>query len=105
LSSAPAAVAAQRRTSQPRLVFFYSELSGASRRAEGFLAQVLQRRRNHGTFRLYRVSREVRPDLFERFEVEVEPTLLVVDGKSVRARLERPRGCREIETLLAPWLR
>src|SRR5262249_12317282 len=32
---------------QPQLVFFHSSLSGACRRAEGFLAQVLQRRRNH----------------------------------------------------------
>ena len=46
---------------QPGLVFFYSSVSGACRRAEGFLAQVLQRRRNHETFRLYRVDQEERP--------------------------------------------
>jgi hypothetical protein len=33
------------------------------------------------------------------------PTLIVVDGRTERARLERPRGCREIEELLGPWLR
>jgi hypothetical protein len=27
-----------------------------------------------------------------------------VEDKRVQARLERPRGCREIETFLAPWL-
>jgi hypothetical protein len=32
------------------------------------------------------------------------PTLVVVEGKVVRAKLERPRGCREIELFLAPWL-
>ena len=32
------------------------------------------------------------------------PTLVVVEDKVVRARLEAPRGCREIETFLAPWL-
>ena len=32
------------------------------------------------------------------------PTLVVVEGNAVRARLERPRGCREIEGFLAPWL-
>jgi hypothetical protein len=26
----------------------------------------------------------------------------VVEGKLVRARLEKPRGCREIESFLAP---
>jgi thioredoxin-like negative regulator of GroEL len=89
---------------RPGLVLFYSARSGACRKAEGFLAQVLQRRRNHQTFRIYRVEREERPDLVERFGIETMPTLVVVDGKTVRARLENPRGCREIESFLAPWL-
>jgi len=89
---------------KPGLVFFHSTQSGSCRRAEGFLAQVLQRRRNHETFKLYRVAQEERPDLLERFEVETLPTLVVVEGKHVRARLEKPRGCRDIEALLAPWL-
>ncbi len=89
----------------PRLVFFTSSVSGHARRVEGFLAQVLQRRRNHGTFRLHIVDEHARPDLVERFKVVVIPTLVVVDGRSERARLESPRGCRDIEELLAPWLR
>ena len=88
----------------PRLVFFHSALSGNCRRVEGFLAQVLQRRRNHGTFNLVRVAEEERPDLLERFKIETVPTLVVVEHKAVKARLERPRGCREIEGFLAPWL-
>lgn len=79
-------------------------MSGSCRRAEGFLAQVLQRRRNHGTFTLYRVDERERPDLVERFAVGVTPTLVVVQDKIVRARLEQPRGCRDIERFLAPWL-
>jgi thiol-disulfide isomerase/thioredoxin len=90
---------------KPGLVFFYSPVSGSCRRVEGFLAQVLQRRRNHGTFRLYRVDEKERPDLIERFQIGTMPTLVVVEDKVVRARLERPRGCREIETFLAPWLK
>ena len=90
---------------QPGLVFFYSPVSGSCRRVEGFLAQVLQRRRNHGTFKLYRVDEQERPDLVERFGVATMPTLVVVEDKTVRARLERPRGCREIESFLAPWLK
>ena len=93
-----------RPVSQPQLVFFHSNLSGACRRAEGYLAQVLQRRRNHETFKLYRVAKEERPDLVKRFEISTLPTLVVVEGKLVRAKLERPRGCREIEKFLAPWL-
>jgi len=89
---------------QPRLVFFHSTLSGNCRRVEGFLAQVLQRRRNHGTFNVVRVAEEERPDLLQRFKIETLPTLVVVEGHSVAGRLERPRGCREIEGFLAPWL-
>jgi thioredoxin-like negative regulator of GroEL len=90
---------------KPRLVFFHSTRSGPSRRVEGFLAQVLQRRGNHQTFRLLRVATEERPDLVARFAVETVPTLIVVDGNRVSARLMVPRGCEEIEHFLAPWLR
>jgi thioredoxin-like negative regulator of GroEL len=99
-----AAVQTETSPDKPRLVFFHSSLSGHCRRVEGFLAQVLQRRRNHATFKLVRVSEEERPDLLQRFAVSILPTLVVVEGNTVRARLERPRGCRDIEGFLAPWL-
>lgn len=89
---------------KPGLVFFHSSVSGQCRRVEGFLAQVLQRRKNHGTFQLYRVDQQERPDLVERFHVDSLPTLVVVKDRQVQARLERPRGCRDIERFLAPWL-
>jgi thioredoxin-like negative regulator of GroEL len=89
---------------KPRLVVFHSSVNGYCRRVEGFLAQVLQRRRNHDTFKVLHVAEEDRPDLLERFAIEEVPTLVVVEGKTVRARLKRPRGCREIEGFLAPWL-
>ena len=89
---------------KPRLVFFYAPASGRCRRVEGFLAQVLQQRRNHDTFQLYRVDSEQRPDLAQRFAVERVPSLFVVEGKQVSARLEEPRGCRDIQRFLAPWL-
>jgi thioredoxin-like negative regulator of GroEL len=90
---------------RPRLVYFYSPESGRSRRVEGYLSQVLQRRRNHEVFRIYRVDVAEQPELTERFRVEDVPTLVVVDGKKVRRRLVAPSGCREIEQLLEPWLR
>jgi thioredoxin-like negative regulator of GroEL len=98
------AVAVPTLEQQLRLVFFHSKLSGHCRRVEGFLAQVLQRRRNHGTFKVVGVAEEERPDLLQRFKVDALPTLVVVEGSSVAGRLERPRGCREIEGFLAPWL-
>lgn len=89
---------------KPGLVFFHSAVSGRCRRVEGYIAQVLQRRRNHETFRYYAVASEQRPDLVEKFGVTQVPTLVVLEDKTVRARLESPRGCREIERFLAPWL-
>jgi thioredoxin-like negative regulator of GroEL len=89
---------------KPGLVFFHSAVSGRCRRVEGYLAQVLQHRRNHETFKYYAVACEQRPDLLEKFGIVQMPTLVVVEDKVVRARLEVPKGCREIETFLAPWL-
>jgi len=90
---------------RPWLVCFYSAQSGPSRRTEGHLAQVLQHRRNHETFALYRVDVGERPDLAEKFDVDRVPTLVVVEDGRVRGRLEQPRGCAPIERLLARWLR
>jgi thioredoxin-like negative regulator of GroEL len=90
---------------RPRLVLFYSPLSGRCRRMEGFIAQVLQRRRNHDTFDLVRVSIERRPDLAEKFRIEQVPTICVVDGRKLRKTIVAPRGCRELERELEPWLR
>jgi hypothetical protein len=50
-------------SSKPTLIFFYSPTSGGSRMADGFLAQVLQRRRNHDTFTLKRVNTKLGPSL------------------------------------------
>lgn len=90
---------------RPRLILFHSPVSGRCRRVEGFLAQVLQRRRNHDTFDLTRISVERRPDLAARFLVDEVPTLLVVHDRKVRKRIVAPSGCRDLEAALADWLR
>jgi len=102
VSVSPDAVSARQR---PRLVYFYSRTSGPSRRVEGYISQVLQRRRNHDTFHLVRVCAETRPDLVERFGIREIPSLVVVDERRVRARLDGAHGRHEIEETLAPWLR
>ena len=89
---------------KPGLIFFHSAVSGRCRRMEGFLAQVLQRRRNHDTFTYYAVARERRPDLVEKFGIVSIPTLVVLENRSITARLEGMSSCAEIETFLAPWL-
>jgi hypothetical protein len=90
---------------RPRLVFFYSPFSGRCRRVEAFIAQVLQRRQNHDTFDLVRVSVDERPDLAEKFRVEEVPSICVVVGRRLRRTIVTPRGCRELEQELEPWLR
>ncbi|TMM20836.1 MAG: thioredoxin family protein [Actinobacteria bacterium] len=102
--SAGGAVSAEPVPEVPLLVFFHSKRSGQSRRVEGYLSQVLQRRGNHNSFQVYRVEVEEQPQLVQRFRVDAVPTLVVVSGNRVRDRAITPRGCREIEQLLQPWL-
>jgi Thioredoxin len=90
---------------RPQLIFFHSPLSGRCRRVEGFIAQVLQRRRNHDTFDFVRVSVDSHPGLAQRFGVQRVPTLCVVERRKLRRRIVAPHGCREIERELEPWLR
>ena len=104
VQQASAARAVEPPVRRPQLLFFCSASSGPSRRVEGFLAQVLQRRRNHDTFQVHRIDYDRRPDLARRCGVEQSPALVVVDEKRVRVRIERPRGCAEIQRALGPWL-
>ena len=90
---------------RPTLIFFTSRTDGQSRRAEGFLAQVLQRRHNHDTFAVRYVAQEEHPEFLERFRIAQIPAIVVVEDSKVQARLEQPRGCDEIQTFLARWLR
>jgi thioredoxin-like negative regulator of GroEL len=89
---------------KPKLLFFHSLRSGPSRRAEGYLAQVLQRGHNHDTFQLHRIAQEESPELAERLRIVTLPTFLIVEGKAIRGRLEQPRSAKAIEQFLLPWL-
>jgi thioredoxin-like negative regulator of GroEL len=97
--------AADNAASKPRLVYFFARTSGRARRVEAWLATVLQRRQNHDTFLLQRVTVEEHPELAEHFRVNGVPTLFVIERKQVVARIEDPRGPRELEEHLKPWLR
>lgn len=88
----------------PRLVVFTSPKSGLCRQVEGWVAHVMQVRRNRQKIKLVTVDADARPDLVERFRVEQLPTLFVVENKIARAKLERPRGVLQINALVAPWL-
>jgi thioredoxin-like negative regulator of GroEL len=90
---------------KPMLLLFTSPTDGHSRRVQGYLAQVLQRRHNHDTFNLQIIDVAQRSDLVQRLRIDQVPTLIAVDERRVQGRLSNPRGCSEIQTFLAPWLR
>lgn len=93
------------RAKRPTLLLFFSPTSGRCRRVQGFLAQVLQRRHNHAAFTLRYVDVDEFPELTRRFGVDELPTIIVVERKRIAARLQQPRGCTEIQSALASWLR
>jgi thioredoxin-like negative regulator of GroEL len=104
-ATANRAARVDRTITKPRLLFFHSSTSGKSRRAEGYLAQVLQHRRNHDTFDVTRVDVAQYPDLATRLQIVSVPAILIVEGKRVKACLDAINGAGKIETFLAPWLK
>lgn len=90
---------------RPTILFFQSARCGRSRRLESLLAQVLQKGRNHSTFRIRRVDVDVEPLLAERWRVEQTPVLAVIADQRVAARLDTPRNVADIRRALSPWLR
>ena len=80
---------------RPLLVFFYSDRSGPARRMESLLAHLARKERER--LRLRRVDVDLRPDLAARFGVEEVPTLVLVKGKRVVARLVGRVSCPRIE--------
>jgi thioredoxin-like negative regulator of GroEL len=90
---------------KPLLLFFHSPTSGASRRAEAYLANVLQRCANHATFTVRHVDVTANESLARRLKVTQVPVLMVVEGKRVRTRVDAPTGIRPIASALQPWLR
>jgi thioredoxin-like negative regulator of GroEL len=90
---------------KPRLLVFGSKTSGACRRVDGYLAEVLQRRHNHEAFDLTQIDVDQQPDLATQFQVTAVPTLIVVTDDTVRVRLEGPRGPTAIRRGLFEWLK
>ena len=104
MASVPQTQPVTRPEQRPRLDVYYSPQSGRCRRGEGFIAQVLQRRRNHETFELVRIAVDKRPDLAEKFHVEDVPTICIVQNRRLQKTIVAPRGCKELEEELEPWL-
>jgi thioredoxin-like negative regulator of GroEL len=88
--------------SRPLLVFFSSKRSGPARRMESLLAHL--ERKERARLRITRVDVDDDPKLAERFKVEAIPTLVLVKGKRVVARLEGRASAPRIERSIAPHL-
>jgi thioredoxin-like negative regulator of GroEL len=88
---------------RPLLVFFWSERSGPARRMESLLAHLERKERDR--LRIRRIDVDARPDLAERFGVQIVPTLVLVKDKLIVSRLDGRTSAPKIETMLEPHLR
>ena len=86
----------------PLLVFFTSRRSGPARRMESLLAHIARKER--ATLRVRRVDVDERPDVAKRFRVAEVPSLALVKGKKVVARLEGRSTAPKIESMIDPYL-
>jgi thioredoxin 1 len=88
---------------QPLLVFFTSQRSGPARRMESLLAHIARKERENLSIK--RVDVDERPDIAKRFRVSEVPSLALVKGKRVVARLEGRSTAPKIESMLDSHLR
>ena len=87
---------------RPLLVFFWSERSGPARRMESLLAHLERKERDR--LRVRRVDVDASPELAERFDVHVVPTLVLVKDKRAVSRLDGRTSAPKIEAMLEPHL-
>jgi len=84
--------------SRPLLVFFTSRRSGPARRMESLLAHIARKER--GALRVKKVDVDERPDVAKRFRIAEVPSLALIKGKRVVARLEGRSTQPKIESML-----
>jgi thioredoxin-like negative regulator of GroEL len=87
---------------RPLLVFFWSERSGPARRMESLLAHLERKERDR--LRVRRVDVDESPEIAERFQVDVVPTLVLVKDKRAVSRLAGRTSAPKIEAMLEPHL-
>jgi thioredoxin len=88
---------------RPLLVFFWSERSGPARRMESLLAHLERKERDR--LRIRRVDVDARPEIAERFQVSVVPTLVLVKDRRAVSRLDGRTSAPKIQAMLEPHLR
>ena len=85
------------------LLFFHSPTSGPSRRMDGLVSWLYVRERKRLRLRLVNV--DVSAQAAERFRVSEVPTLLLIKGREVVARLEGKVTGQQIDDAVLPHLR
>jgi thioredoxin 1 len=88
---------------RPLLVFFTSRQSGPARRMESLLAHIARKERT--ALRVRKVDVDERPDVARRFQISQVPSLALVKGKRVVARLDGRSTQPKIESMIASHLR
>jgi thioredoxin 1 len=87
---------------RPLLVFFWSERSGPARRMESLLAHLERKERDR--LRVRRVDVDAQPELAQKFQVEVVPTLVLVKDRVAVSRIDGRTSAPKIEAMLEPHL-
>ena len=87
---------------RPLLVFFSSARSGPARRMESLLAHLARKERQR--LRVHQVDVDQRRDLAEKLQVDAAPTIVLVKGKRVVARIVGRASAPQIEALLEQHL-
>jgi thioredoxin 2 len=92
-----------RDTALPMLVFFTRRTSGPARRMESLLAHTARKERDR--LRVSRVDADEHPRIARKFDVEQVPSLVLVVGRKVTARLDGRANLPQIEHFLKQHLR
>ena len=83
---------------RPVLVFFTSSRSGPARRMESLLAHITVKNRDF--LHVKKVDIDERPDIAESFKISEVPSLVLIKGKRVVARLEGRSTAPTIESMI-----
>ena len=70
---------------------------------ESLLAHIARKERSR--LRVNKIDVDERPELAERFRVQQVPSLALVSGKRVVARLEGRSTAPKIESMIGPYVR
>ena len=90
------------RDARALLVFFTSRRSGPARRMESLLAHIARKERS--ALQVKKVDVDERPDIAARFRISQVPSVALVRGKRVVARIDGRSTAPKLEALIREHL-